>query len=551
MRTPRPPEEEGVIRKPWGNKLTVCLAYPNGYETGMSNLGFQTVYRLFNEHPQVVCERMFLPDRGSGPPRSIESGRPARDFHVLAFSLPFENDYPHVLELLSMSRLNTSVAERREQEPLIMAGGIAVTLNPEPLADFVDLFLLGEGEEIIPAFIEKYLAAYTSRDSKQELLITVQRCVPGAYVPALYEVKYASTGEIVAFQPRDRGFPERVVRGWVKDLDRYPCEQVITAPSAALGSMYLVEVNRGCSRGCRFCAAGYVYRPVRFRSKETLQRGVDRGVKKVGRIGLMGTAVSDHPHLTDLIRYTVTHGGEVAVSSLRLDRLTEEMISLLVLGGVKTVALAPEAGSQRLRDVIKKGITEEYIIRAFSLLLEAGIEHFRLYTMVGLPTEGESDITALIELIQKICAVTGSRQGVDKRARTITVSVNPFVPKPATPFQWEPMAMGRYITRQIKRIKTVLGQRATVKVRAESFRQSYLQALFSLGDRRVGSLLARHHAGDDWVTIFRRAEIHPDFWVHRRKDGEELLPWDFIDHGMAKEILIREYRAVGGQSNPY
>jgi len=546
------PPEDGIIRKTWGDKLRICLAYPHAYGTGMSNLGFQTVYRLFNEHPHVLCERVFFPSprEKAGRPISIESGRPIRDFHILAFSVSFENDYPRVLKTISLAGIEISKEKRKEEDPLIIAGGIAVTLNPEPLADFIDLFLIGEGEVIIPSFLESCLAGYEAKLKKEELLEKIQREVPSAYAPALYRVEYKADGKIKEFTPVKRDLPVRVRRAWVNDLNAIPCEQVMVTREAELGSMYLVEVNRGCGRGCRFCAAGYVYRPVRFRGLASIMTSLDRGIEKTNRIGLLGTAVSDHPELVALCRYTVERGAEVAISSLRLDRLTDEVVDLLVKGGVKTVAMAPEAGSQRMRNIIHKGVEDSHIWEALNLLLEKDIENIRIYFMIGLPEEREEDIEALIELVKKIQNFSLQVNGRERKIKSTTLSINPFIPKPATPFQWEPLASGRYLKGQIRRIKSALRRISNLDVRVTSYRDSYLQALFSLGDRRVGQILKSYHQGMNWSQVFGLCVPHPDFWVHRRKEWGEMLPWDFIDHGVNRDFLKKEYASFRLSLNP-
>ncbi|MCX7982484.1 MAG: radical SAM protein [Syntrophales bacterium] len=537
------PLEDGIIRKVWGDKLRICLAYPNNYRIGMSNLGFQTVYRLFNDHPQVLCERIFLPSPKErvGKPISIESGRPVQDFHILAFSISFENDYLGVLKLLSWAGIEIEREKRMESAPLVIAGGVAVTLNPEPLAKFIDLFLIGEGEVMIPLFLETCLAGYEAGIKKKDLLEKIQRELPSAYVPAFYEVAYDSDGRIEEFRPLMEGVPEKIKRDWVKDIDSMPCEQVIITPEAELGNMYLVEVNRGCARGCRFCAAGYVYRPVRFRRGASITSCIRRGVEKTKRVGLLGTAVSDHPELLKFCQDIIERGGEVAIGSLRLDRLTTELVEMLVLGGVKTVAIAPEAGSQRMRNLINKQVEEYHIWEALSLLLEKGIENLRIYFMIGLPTEKEDDIDALIQLTKEVAAYSVKVNGREAKFRSITVSINPFIPKPVTPFQWEPLASGRYLQSQIKRIKNALARIPLLDIRATSYRESYIQALFSLGDRRVGEILKYRLQGMSWSQAFSLSKPHPNFWVHRRKELKENLPWDFIDHGVKKETLLKEY----------
>ncbi|MDQ5986287.1 MAG: hypothetical protein CSYNP_02006 [Syntrophus sp. SKADARSKE-3] len=548
--------ERGSQRKAWGDRLTICLAYPNVYRTGMSNLGFQTVYRLLNMNPDVVCERVFLPDpedepsvsSGSLPILSLESQRPLRDFDIIAFSLSFENDYPHILTLLSLTGLDPLAVNRREYDPLVMAGGIAVTMNPEPLADFFDLFLLGEAEELLSEAIEAMLMWRRTGQKKDECLYRLQSSTEGVYVPRFYAVTYDQGGPIKLFAPIDTAFPKRIRKRWIEDINAFVTDQAIIAPDTELGSMYLTEVNRGCPRGCRFCAAGYIYRPVRFRGWDVLRASVDNGLVQVNRIGLLGTAVSDHPDLIRMCRYILDRQGRVAIGSLRLDRLSDDMIRVLKDGGIQTLSLAPEAGSQRLRDLIRKGITEVQIQKAASALLENGIVNIRTYFMIGLPTETDDDITSLIDLVSALDRLVINIDGREIKFRRITVSINQFIPKAATPLQWCPLKRIDDVKKKIRRIKSAFQKKTAVRVQAESPRYNYIQALLSLGDRRVGQILLAHHRYQgNWPRAFKEAPLHPDFWVYRPKALGEILPWDFIDHGVKRAYLEEEYgKALAG-----
>ncbi|HQK80131.1 MAG TPA: hypothetical protein PK621_10570, partial [Syntrophales bacterium] len=364
--------EDGYEKKSWGSALTICLAYPNRYRTGMGNLGFQTVYKLLNRQSAVICERVFLPDPGDEasfspgplPLFSLESQRPLRDFDIVAFSLSFENDYPHILEILSLGGIPLLAEERTAGDALVIAGGICVTMNPEPLADFFDIFLIGEAEAILPDFLTALHRHREKGDKKEELLLGLQRDVPGAYVPRLYAVNYHDDGPIAAMIPVAPSLPRKIGKKWAPDIQDLATESVIMAPDAEFGTMYLMEISRGCSRGCRFCAAGYLCRPVRFRRRENLQGAIVRGLTKGKKIGLIGTAVSDHPQLMEICRDILAGGGQIGAASLRLDTLSPDLVALLKQGGIKTPALAPEAGSQRLRDLIRKGISEADITEA-------------------------------------------------------------------------------------------------------------------------------------------------------------------------------------------
>jgi radical SAM superfamily enzyme YgiQ (UPF0313 family) len=543
--------EDGCVRKIWGEAATICLAYPNAYRTGMSNLGFQAVYALINRHPGSLCERVFLPDSSdeaahvASPARlfSLESQRPLADFDMVAFSLSFENDYPNVLKILDMAGIPLSAAERAERDPLVIGGGIAVTLNPEPLADFFDLFLIGEGEALLPDFLDAAAVALRCKLKRKDFLDRIQQSIHGAYVPCLYRVTTEPEGRIAAREPLDSAYPRRIIRRTAPDINAFPTEQEITTEGSEFGGMFLTEVSRGCRRGCRFCAAGFVCRPARFRSAATLEASFRRGLEKRKTIGLLGTAVSDHPELIPLCRSILKRGGAVAVGSFRLDRLNGPMAALLKDTGIETLSLAPEAGSQRLRNVIRKGITEAEIFSAVDNLLEYDIVRLRLYFMVGLPTETDEDVDAIVRLVKAMEHRARHSSAGKKGFRSLTLSINQFIPKPATPFQWCPLEDTAVVKRRIRRIKDGLRGEKAVSVTHDLPKWNYIQALLTLGDRRVGKLLlAVHRFEGNWAQAFREVNVNPDFYVYRRKETDEILPWDFIDHGVEKTLLVSEYR---------
>ncbi len=544
-------DEEGYQKKVWGELLKVCLAYPNYYRTGMPNLGFQTVYSLINREKSFLCERVFIPDpedetefaSSSLPLFSLESHKALTEFDIIAFSIPFENDYPGILKILSMAGITLSARQRKEIEPLIIGGGVSVTLNPEPLADFFDLFLLGEAEELLPEFLRVFENSCRLGHNRNELLFRVQKEVEGAYVPKYYTVYYKADHLIEDMRPLDAALPTKIKTRHISDINAFTTDQCISAPSHEFKELFLTEVSRGCRRGCRFCAAGFLYRPGRFRSLKTLEPSFISGMGKGKKIGLLGTAVSDHPDLPALCRFIMDRNGEVALGSFRLDRLDIELASLLQESRVETVSLAPEAGSQRLRDVIRKGITEEDIFQAVELLIEHGIANMRLYFMVGLPTETEADIDAIIDMVKKIRHHIMKISAGQKRFNRITLSINQFIPKPVTPFQWLPLEDINVVRKRMRRIENAIRKEPTVKVIHDLPKWNYIQALLSLGDRRVSGILLSAHANKgNWPKALKEVNVNPDFYVYRRKDVEEILPWDFIDHGIDKEYLINEYR---------
>ena len=543
--------EKGCPPKARGDQLSVCLAYPNAYRTGMANLGFQTVFALINSHQAFYCERAFLPDPGdevsfipgSTPLFSLESQKPLKDFDIVAFSISFENDYPHILKMLDMAGIPLLARDRHQGDPLMVGGGIAVTLNPEPLSDFFDLFLLGEGEEMIVDFLDAYDALARSGASREDALLRIQRDIEGAYVPALYRVSYRADGQIEKREPADLSLPEKIRKRWVRNIDAFLTEQCITAPGSEFGNMHLTEVSRGCRRGCRFCAAGFVYRPARFRSAATLVGSFVRGIEGKRKIGLLGTAVSDHPELAGLCQSILDRKGRAAIGSLRLDRMDSRIAALLKRSGVETVALAPEAGTQRLRDVIHKGVTEEQILTAAGTLASQGILKIKLYFMVGLPTERPEDIEAIIHLTRRIRDHALQCCAGKRPLQRVTLSINQFIPKAATPFQWHSLEDVRAVRKKIRRIEEVMRRELLIHVTHDLPKWNLIQALLSLGDRRVGQLLLSVHVREgNWRRALKEAAIPAEFYVYRPKENGEILPWDFIEHGVSRDFLWQEYR---------
>jgi radical SAM superfamily enzyme YgiQ (UPF0313 family) len=343
--------------------------------------------------------------------------------------------------------------------------------------------------------------------------------------------------------PKDAGLPEKIKIKHIKDINAYCTEEVISAPQTEMEDMFLVEVNRGCARSCRFCAASFAYRPARFRGKAEIIAAIDRGLKRKKKIGLVGTAVSDHPDLIHICEYIIAKKAQAGIGSLRIDQINEQIVDLIKANGIETVALAPEAGSQRMRDLLRKDITEADIIRAAEILVEKEIPNLRLYFMVGLPKEEEQDIDAIIELTRKIQHhVLQNSQG-KKKFRRITLSINQFIPKPATPLQWCALADVNVTGKKIKKIENAFSQEKQIKVIHDVPKWNYVQALLSLGDRRVGEiLLAVNRLEGNWAQAMKEVNINPDFYVYRQKQFDEILPWDIVDLGVSKKALISECR---------
>jgi radical SAM superfamily enzyme YgiQ (UPF0313 family) len=547
--------ETGTIRKDWRDRLKIALVYPNTYHVGMSNLGFQGVYKILNGFDRVVCERAFLQgDSGqpAGRPVTLESGQPLAAFDVVAFSIAFENDYPNLLQILHASNLPLRSRSRNRNQPLIAVGGVTSFLNPEPLAPFVDCFFIGEAEEMLPSFVEHFDAT-ADRTKELERLAPI---VPGLYVPACFNVAYNADGTLRAFEPVNPTIPAKVKRVFVRDLDRPPVCSTVLTDETTFDRTFLIEVTRGCPHGCRFCAAGYVYRPPRSCSRDALQAAIARGATLTDHVGLVGAAVSDWPALSEVCRQfhaaprgctdsdsSAPESPTFSFSSLRADALTPELIAELQRSGVKTATIAPDAGSERMRRVINKGITETHVLTAAEALVAGGIPNLKLYFMVGLPTETDEDVEAIVTLCKRIKHTFLKSSRARRHIGEITVSLNSFVPKPFTPFQWVPMEEVPRLKHKIKQVKTGLKRVANLRVHSDLPRWAYVQALLARGDRRVADLLAyaADHDGN-WAQTFKVSAVNPDFHVYRERDPAEILPWDFIDHGVTKNYLLKEYQ---------
>jgi len=542
--------EKGAVRKDWGGRISVALVYPHAYRVGMSNLGFQVVYSLLNRREDVVAERVFLPEgeemslcaeAGKGL-LSMESLSPLQRFDLLAFSLSFENDYPNILKILSLGKIPYLSEDRREHHPFVMAGGITTFLNPEPLAPFFDFFLLGEAEATLEGFLTAFREIRTHSVARREALKALAVRVNSLYVPSLYRIHYSKDGTIRSREPLEPSVPEKIKVLRPKLADMPVRTSSLLTPDSEFADRVLIELGRGCTRSCRFCAAGYVYRPPRVHEPSALLHAVSEALERETSLGLLSACVSDIPGIEEITGLILSRGGRFSVSSLRADSLTRTLVEHLRDAGQKTVAVAPEAGSDRLRKVINKHLTREQIIDAVRLIGAAGDFSLRLYFLIGLPTETQDDVSEVLELVKSIKHHLVKEAATRGRIRQVKLSINCFVPKPFTPFQWFPMDTVQSLKEKQKWLKKALGREGGLKVSFDLPKWAYLQALLSLGDRRVASMLLLSHIhGEDWQKAFTHSEINPDFFVYRPKGLDENLPWDFIDHGITKEHLRKEY----------
>ncbi|MBE9504613.1 MAG: TIGR03960 family B12-binding radical SAM protein [Proteobacteria bacterium] len=557
-RAKRLQSETGAVIKHGRKEVSVVLVYPNTYFVAMSNLGFQLVYRLLNERDDLLCERAFLPDREdlaalekSGRKlTSLESGRPLSDFDIIAFSVPFENDYPNILSILSLSNIPFYSSERDERYPLILSGGVTAFLNPEPLADFMDLFAIGEGEELIPDLMDSYMAS--KEEGRKELLKKLSN-VEGLYVPSLYNVSYNEDGTIAAYEVAEGG-AKRIKRRWLaeEELETSATGSAIITDDTEFGGMHLVEVGRGCGRGCRFCAAGYIYLPPRERSVEALQEEFDKGISDGHRIGLISPSLADHSGIDSICSVIAESDGATSLSSIRADGLKESFLENIRSGGQKTVTIAPEAGTERMRNVINKGLADEDILKAVSMLAKAGIPNIRFYFMIGLPSERDEDIEGIIDISRKCRDLFVEESKVHGTVGKITLSVNSFVPKPFTPFQWHPMEDEKSLKNKIKRIKKELGREPNITVINDVPKWAHIQGLLSRGDRRMAGIIEAVYKNDgDWKKTIKEGGLDVDFYTTRERDKDEVLPWEILDMGIEKNYLWKEYeRGLAGKYTP-
>ncbi len=470
----------------------------------------------------------------------MESNRPLNEFDIIAFSITFEMDYTNVLAMLDFASL--PLRERGKRAPLVVAGGVAVTMNPEPLAPFIDIVFIGEGEGIINPFIDK-VVEHGSGD------LSVFASVPGAYIPSAYTPVFKQDGTIEKIEAQN-GFPEKIKRVWDIDYGLTPNVSRVETPDTVFGDMSLVEIGKGCGKHCRFCAAGYVYRPTRHADIGAIETAIDDALEKKGKVGLVGSAIADHPDVERLFEYIIAKGGVFSVSSLRLDKLTDNMLHWLTLsmerGGSHTITVAPEAGTERLRRITNKDISDETILDTMKRIATAGPFRLKLYFIVGLPGETMEDVKGIVDLVARIREAMAPEWKKRGRDEVITVGVDGFVPKPATPYQWEPFEGVKAVAEKLNLVARGLRSVPRVSVHSGSARQGYIQALLSVGDRRVADMLESAYRLDgDWAKVFRDSDIDPDFFVTRRKERDETLPWSIIDHGLRDDYLAKELKLAG------
>jgi len=532
----------------------VAIVYPNTYFVGMSNLGLHIIYEEINLHPSSVCERIFLPekkeldvyDKTKTPLMSVETQRPMHQFDVVAFDVTFEMDYFHIPLMLRYGRVPVMSEDRTGFDPIVIAGGPCATFNPEPFADFIDAFIIGEGEGIVTAVLERIRKGRENGESREETISALAQ-IDGVYVPVLYTPQYDDNKRFVGYDIAD-GAP-KIIRRHFEPLTSGG-ETVIATNFTEFGAMYIIEVARGCGRHCRFCMAGYCFRVPRVRPLDILKEGVDRAEKLGKKVGLMGAAISDYPEVDELVTYIRSKNMRYSCASLRADSLTQAVVDGLAESGQKTITIAPETGSERLRRVINKGISEENLRTAAQLSAKSGIQHMRLYIMIGLPTETDEDIDAIIGLAERTQAHMAE---VGCKGR-LTLSINPFIPKPFTPFQWMAMDHQKSVEKKLQYIKKSLQKNRRIEVLVESPKEAYIQGVLARGDRRLGKVLAAcaiDRGSKSFKSEMKKAGLDMDDCNYRERKFEDYLPWSHLDMGLRNGYLEQEWqRAVDEAYTP-
>ncbi len=537
-------QEDGYITFPAGQRTPFALVYPNSYHVGMSNLGIHILYKGLNERKDIACERFFLPDkmleveyiRSNTPLLSMETQLPLQKFPLIGFSISFEMDYFNIVKILAMGKVKVFASERGDLDPIVIAGGPCATFNSEPLSDFIDVFVIGEGETTIQHLMDKYIEGIDNGLSRDEILFLFTK-IEGIYVPKFYQHEFDADNRLCI--THQEGVPDRVKRQWVENLDDFDAKTVIFTEKTEFGSLCLLEIARGCGRHCRFCMAGYCFRKPRVRSLTRLKADLEE-IKKVGKkVGLMGAAISDYPEVDVLCKDILGLDMSMSVASLRADSITEALADSLAKSGLRTITLAPEAGSERMRNVINKGITEDDLFHAITLALKAGIPNLKLYIMIGLPFETDEDIEAIIDMAKKIKEYRLAL----KSKGLITLSINPFIPKPFTPFQWLPMDNLKTIDQKLKHIKQALKSIRGIEVIAESTKEAYVQGILARGDRRLGKIIYEaYKAGGSkqFRKILQEHGLDESFYLYNTREKTDVLPWDTLHMGFESDYLYNE-----------
>lgn len=556
-----------VKKNPEDVKVRFAFCFPDDYEIGMSHLGMKILYHVMNKQDDIYCERAFAPwvdmekllRENNLPLYALETFTPLSEFDMVGFTLQYEMSYTNILNMLDLGGIPIFAKDRTEGMPFVVAGG-PCACNPEPLAEFIDFFVLGEGEEVTLEYIEEYKKWKEAGESREQYLKRISR-IEGIYVPSLYDVFYYEDGTIMDVLPNTSDVPDTIKRRIIKDMDKVDFPEDIIVPYVGIvHDRIMLELFRGCIRGCRFCQAGFIYRPVRERSHQRLLDIAKASVAKTGyeEISLVSLSTSDYSGLPDLcnnlIDYTEAEKVSLSLPSLRVDNFSLGLMEKVSKVRKSGLTFAPEAGTQRLRDVINKGVTDENLLNSVMLAVAGGWSSVKLYFMIGLPTETMDDVDGVADLGINLVEACRGIPGESAKQLRVTLSTSCFVPKPFTPFQWEPMdSMESLMEKQFHLKDRIKKRTRRIDYNYHDAKLSFMEAVLARGDRKISKVIYKawekgckfdgwdeFFSFDKWIEAFEECGVDPKFYANRKRDYSEVLPWDHIDMGISKEFLKNE-----------